>query len=78
MVQVVYKKRRARTVLPQAAKPGASAPRQAKITHLKQRETRQRVLHLRQFGISGERNELLERMQDELDALREPTEDPAN
>lgn len=66
MVQVLYKKRRLRTELPAGKQRGGSATAERAST-----PGRQRALHLRQFGVVGERSQLLDRMQNELDALQQ-------
>jgi len=68
MVQVVYKKRRIKTQLsqPGSYRSAAPAPEASEYS----RESKPRLLHLKQYGITSEKSEQLARMQHELDALR--------
>ena len=72
MVQVVYKRRRVKTELPQPSTQRAAAP--APEAQAETKELRPRLLHLKQYGITSEKTEQLTRMQDELDALRRKRE----
>jgi len=68
MVQVVYKRRRLRTELPQPSTPRAAVAPASEASN-DHKGPKPRTLHLKQYGITGDKSELLQRMQSELDAL---------